>query len=224
LAQAATTAALHNPNPTAAWHRIEPILTPRMKFSKFLIIMASLSPFGGLQAQQFVVFAKGDFCQADAAGRQPPTDPARAAFLDAARKDFAGRAAYDATLDLINPPSWGRVVSPQTTGSVQIRRAFGHGFRFGLSLDHLLPNHDYILTINSRPRQPGNDLLPESVPGHEAEKYYDFFIATTDAQGSCRADFALFLIPGAYNVRFYVKDTSDFKIVLYHDYFDFTAS
>jgi hypothetical protein len=195
-----------------------------MKLSRFLIIMASLSPSAGLHAQSIVVFGKNDFYPADSAARQPPTDPAQASFLDAARKDFAGRAPYDATLDLINPPAWGRVVSPQTSGKVQVRRAFGHGFRFGLSLDRLLPNHSYILTINSRPQQPGNDLLPESVPGHEAEKYYDFLIVTTDAHGGYRADFALFLIPGAYNVRFYVKDASDFKIVLYHDYFDFTAS
>jgi hypothetical protein len=194
-----------------------------MKLSKLLIIMASLSPFGGLHAQSIVVFGKNDFYPADSAARQPPTDPAQAAFLDAARKDFAGHAPYDETLGLINPPAWGRVVSPETTGRVQVRRVFGHGFRFRLGLDHLLPNHSYILTINSRPQQPGNDLLPESVPGHEAEKYYDFLVVTTDAQGSYRANFALYLIPGAYNVRFYVKDTSDFKIVLYHDYFNFTA-
>jgi len=29
------------------------------------------------------------------------------------------------------------------------------------------------------------------------------------------------LPPGPYDVRFYVKDTSDFKIVLYHDFFPF---
>jgi hypothetical protein len=60
------------------------------------------------------------------------------------------------------------------------------------------------------------------VPGHEAEKYYDFYTVTTDGQGSYHAGFALLLRPGPYNVHFYVKDTTDHKIVLYGlEYFDF---
>jgi hypothetical protein len=195
-----------------------------MNIPKLLIVAASLSFSGGLAAQQIVVFAKGEYRVLDAGPQEAPQDPARAAFLDAAHKDAAGQAPYDTAFALINPPAWGRVVNADSTGNLQIRRAFPHGFVFHLDLQHLQPNHSYVLCINGRPVHPGNELLPENVLGHEAEKYYDFYTVTTDGSGSYSAGFALFLRTGAYNVHFYVKDVSDHKIVLYGlDYFDFTA-
>jgi hypothetical protein len=199
----------------------------------FLIIMASLSLQSGLAARQIVVFGRNDVCVLDPVPVQgevaappvgsQPGDPAKAAFLEAARRDFAGHAPFDAELALINPPAWGRVVSEETAGLVGIRSAFAHGFVFHLGLEHLLPNHRYILTLNGNPERPGNEYLADPVPGNARERYYDFFIATTDASGGYSADFAVFLHPGPYGIRFYVKDTSDFKIVLYHDFFDMTV-
>jgi hypothetical protein len=189
-----------------------------------LLILASLSLSLRLAAEDIVVFARGDSRSLGAAAQETPRDPASAAFLAAARNDFAGRAPYDAVFPLINPPAWGRVVSPDTTGSLQIRRSFAHGFVFHLDMEHLQPSHAYVLCINGRPQHPGNELLPESVPGHEAEKYYDFCTVETDARGGYHAGFALLLRPGPYNVHFYVKDTTDHKIILYGlEYFDFEA-
>jgi hypothetical protein len=41
--------------------------------------------------------------------------------------------------------------------------------------------------------------------------------------GEYMATFAIALPKGPYDVRFYVKDTDDFKIVLYHDFFRFAV-
>jgi len=189
-----------------------------------LLICSCLALSGRLAAEDVVVFAKGEFRVLGPAAPQAPGDSAGAAFLAAARGDFQGHAPYDAVFPLINPPAWGRVVSAQTTGSLQIRRTFAHGFVFQIEMEHLQPGHLYVLCINGRPQHPGNELLPEAVPGHESEKYYDFYTLTTDARGGYRARVALLLRPGPYNVHFYVKDTSDFKIVLYGlEYFDFAA-
>lgn len=195
-----------------------------MNIPRLLIFAAAISVSRGLVAQQIVVFAKGEFCVLDAGRQEMPQDPARAAFLKDAHMDFDSHAPYDVAFPLINPPAWGRTVSADSAGKLQIRRSFPHGLAFRLDLQHLQPTHSYVLCINGRPEHPGNELLPESVPGHETERYYDFFTVTTDGNGSYDAGFAIFLHPGAYNVHFYVKDPSDFKIVLYGlEYFDFTA-
>jgi hypothetical protein len=52
---------------------------------------------------------------------------------------------------------------------------------------------------------------------------YDFQTITTDATGRYNATYGLVLTAGPYDVRFYVKDTADFKIVLYRDFFKFTV-
>jgi len=188
------------------------------------LILASLTLFVRLSAEDIVVFANGDFVSSGNAAATQPADSGKAAFLGAAQHDFSGHAPFDVEYPLINPPAWGRVVNADTTGMLQIRRSFGHGFVFHLDMEHLQADHAYVLCINGRPQHAGNELLPESVPGHAEEKYYDFYTVTTDSRGGYRAGFALLLRPGAYNVHFYVKDTTDHKIVLYGlEYFDFTA-
>jgi hypothetical protein len=177
-----------------------------------------------LAAEDVVVFGKGDSRVLGPAAQAAPRDPESAAFLAAAQAGLRGAAPYDASFALINPPAWGRVVSADSAGKLRIRRSFPHGFAFRVGLEHLEPLHSYVLCINGRPGRPGNGLLPESVPGHESEKYYDFYTLRTDARGGYDAAVALLLRPGPYNVHFYVKDTSDFKIVLYGlEYFDFEA-
>src|ERR1019366_3193649 len=144
--------------------------TPRTVTVTGLLAFASLSLSLRLAAEDIVVFAKGDYRAVGPASQDKPRDPAAAAFLAAAQGDFAGRAPYDAVFALINPPSWGRVVSADTAGSLQIRRSFAHGFAFHLDMEHLLPGHTDVVCINGRPQHPGNELLPEFVPGHEAER------------------------------------------------------
>ncbi len=194
-----------------------------MKLSTLLVV-ASLTLALRLAAEDVVVFSKGDVVTLGGGAQKAPQDTANAAFLAAAQGDFAGQAPYDADYPLINPPAWGRVVSSETAGKLQIRRSFANGLVFQLEMEHLLAGHTYVLCINGRPEHPGNELLPQEVPGHAAEKYYDFYTVTTDAQGGYHGRFALLLHPGAYNVHFYVKDTTDHKIVLYGlEYFDFAA-
>lgn len=148
----------------------------------------------------------------------PEKSPARAtvpaAFISAVR----ARGEAGAPLPLIAPPAWGRTV-PDASGTVRLHPTVANGLVLQVALKGLLPAHRYILTLNGNPKLPGNDLLPDPVPGLPAERYYDFQTATTDDHGAYAATFGIVLPAGDYQVRFYVKDTADFKIVLYHDYF-----
>lgn len=126
-------------------------------------------------------------------------------------------------MPLVNPPSWGRVISPATHGAIAIRKVLPGALVIGVKLEGMLPEHSYILCLNDRPDHPGNEWLPSPVPGHPEEKYFDFTQARTDASGRLDGEFTVPLHRGLYNVRFYVKDPGDFKIVLYHDYFDVTV-
>jgi hypothetical protein len=173
-----------------------------------------------LQAQGIVVFGERDFY---VLGQAPgaPREPDRAAFFDAYRSDLARHAPYEGAMDLVSPPSWGRTVGPETRGRIQFRTSFPGGFACRLTLENLLPDHDYILTLNGNPSRAGNGLLLTPVAKNEQERYYDFLIARTDAKGGYDASLGIFLKPGDYDVRCYVKDTADFKIVLYRDFFKF---
>jgi len=169
-----------------------------------------------LFAEPIVVLGKNDVVKPGAGIKLE--DPPRAAFLAQARKD---REPLATSMNLVNPPEWGRTVGPRTGGEVRFHTAFPGGFVFRLSLHNLLPKHRYILCINGKPGLEGNELLPDPVPGLPAEKYLDFLKVDTDEAGTYQADLAVLLKPGDYRARFYVKDESDSKIVLYHDYFQF---
>ena len=177
---------------------------------------------GRLLASQIVVFAKGETAAIDPNGPPPvaPAEPAKARFLAAFRADLAQPAGYGPEVPLAAPPAWGRTV-PGAGGSLQCHDSFHGGFVVRVALHGLLPSHRYILTLNGNPDLPGNDRLVDPVPGNPRERYFDFLTAMTDGTGSYVATFGLVLHPGPYGVRFYVKDTDDFKIVLYRDYFRF---
>jgi hypothetical protein len=186
------------------------------------LLLAFLLLGNRLLAQQIAVFGEKDFYVLDS-GSVPggPREPDRAAFLDAYRADLARNAPYDQALDLVSPPSWGKTVGAGTRGRLQFRTSFPGGLACRLALEGLLPDHDYILTLNGNPAKAGNGLLLSAVPHNEQERYYDFLIVRTDSRGGYRASLGVFLKPGDYDVRCYVKDTGDFKIVLYRDFFKF---
>jgi hypothetical protein len=197
-----------------------PLMKPRL----LVLFAALLSVSARLAAEDVVVFSMGDFRIVQPWIDLLPADKAQASFLESAGKDLLKPSHFDVAYPLVNPPAWGRIVRPDSTGRLEILRSYPRGFRFAMNMEHMQPNHTYVLCINGRPEHPGNELLPTAVPGHEAERYYDFYTLTTNANGSYRAGFALMLKPGAYNVHFYIKDTSDHKIVLYGlEYFDFTV-
>jgi hypothetical protein len=150
-----------------------------------------------------------------------PKGAERLAFLEAFKADLSGAKPYERSLELVSPPAWGKTVSADTGGVIGFHPSFAGGFSCHVALKHLTPNHDYILTLNGNPSRSGNSLLLSPVPGNEAERYYDFLIIKTDARGNYDASLGIFLKPARYDVRWYVKDTADFKIVLYRDFFEF---
>ena len=191
---------------------------------KKFIIFIGLLLAGGLLARDIAVFAKGEFIVLDAMGSPParPADPAKAAFLAAFEAERAHPAAFPVADNLSNPPAWGKTIAG-AGGTIQYHGSFAGGFVVRVALNGLAPNHRYILTLNGKPDLPGNNRLVDPVPGNETERYYDFLTATTDTAGRYEATFGILLPAGPYGVRFYVKDTDDFKIVLYRDYFRFTV-
>jgi hypothetical protein len=190
---------------------------------KIFLLITGLLLSAPLFAEDIVVFAKGDSLELGTTTATPgPTDPAKAAFLAAFRADLAQPSAFDSPYSLSDLPEYGRKV-PGAAGVIQYHDSFQGGLVIGVTLQGLVPNHNYILTINGNPTRAGNDNLPEEVPQNTKEKYYDFRTITTDANGGYKATFGIRLPAGPYDVRFYVKDTTDFKIVLYHDFFKFTV-
>jgi hypothetical protein len=172
-------------------------------------------------AGPIAVYGEKDFYELDAVPPpEGPKDPGQHAFFDAYRQDQAA-PSYQTALDLISPPAWGKTISAATHGTIQFHPSFAGGFACRIAIDGLLPDHAYILTLNGNPALPGNDLLLSLVPGSTKERYYDFLIVKSDSRGHFDGSFGIYLKPGKYDARCYVKDTGDFKIVLYHDYFPF---
>jgi hypothetical protein len=190
---------------------------------KKLFLLIGLLLGGVLMGQQIIVFSKGEFVLVDSQAAAPvPRDPAKAAFLAACQADLVRPAAFAEPLPLIAPPEWGKTV-PGAAGKITFHDKFPGGFFVQVALDGLAPGHRYILTLNGNPKLAGNERLVDPVPGMKAERYFDFFTITTDKHGRYDVPFGIALLPGPYDVRFYVKDTDDFKIVLYHDYFKFAV-
>jgi hypothetical protein len=194
-----------------------------MKRRLTILLALTLAAVGGrLLAGQVVVFGEKDFYVLDASPSPTgPKESERAAFFEDFKADLARQAPLERALDLVDPPEWGKTVSAQTRGRIQFRPSFRGGFACHLALENLLPDHDYILTLNGNPQRAGNSLLASPVPGNPQERYYDFLVIRTDARGGYDASLGVFLKPGSYDVRCYVKDTGDFKIVLYRDFFRF---
>jgi hypothetical protein len=188
---------------------------------KHLLILPFLAVASQLAASPIVVFGEKDFYVLTSTGNPTvPQEPDRLAFYEAIKAD-GDQPQLETTLELVSPPEWGKTVSASTRGKIQFHPSFPGGFACHISLEHLLPGHDYILTLNGNPAKAGNGLLLSSVPGNPQERYFDFLVVHTDVTGHYDSGLGIFLKRGSYDVRCYVKDTSDFKIVLYRDFFKF---
>lgn len=197
--------------------RVPPIMKSLLCLAGFLLVASAL------HATAIIVYAKGESAMVDAiAAPDKPADPAKAAFLAAFQADLMHPAPFLEPLKVGDFPVYGRDV-PGASGMIRFHESFAGGVVLNVALMGLLPGHRYILTLNGNPKRAGNDRLVDPVPGNEAEKYFDFQTVTTDAMGQFTATFAIALPKGPYDVRFYVKDTDDFKIVLYHDFFKFAV-
>ena len=149
-------------------------------------------------------------------------DPAQAAFLAAFKADLAAPSVFAGPLPLTTQTGVGREV-PTATGDIRYHESFPGGLVISVTLGGLVPNHEYVLTINGAVQHDGNNNLPDEFPRNSPQKFFDFTPITTDANGSYQATFGVRLPPGPYDVYFFVKDTADWKIVLGHDLFQFTV-
>lgn len=192
---------------------------------KILLLASSLLLVATASAQSFIVYAKGDYSPVTVdTPATKPTDAHRAAFLSDVQADLAHPANFETHMTLIAAPApaWGKKV-PGAGGTIKFHDTFKGGFIVHVNLEGLTPGHTYRLCLNGNPKLVGNDLLIDAVPGVASERYYDFFTAVADDKGLYRATFGIALPPSAYELRFYVKDTADHTIFLYHDYFKFAV-
>ncbi len=195
-----------------------------MKFTATLFSLLALANLVSVRAETLAVIGKNQIAVlADNGGISGITESdSQRDFVLSLRHAPKGDA-YDADLPIVAPPEWGKTV-PGAEGDVQYQRTFAQGFAAHVALHGLSPDHVYILTLNGTPTTAGNNLLPDPVPGLPLERFYDFARIVTDDHGNYDARLGVYLLPGDYHVRIYVKDTKDFKIVLYRDYFDFTVT
>ena len=176
-------------------------------------------------AQSFIVYGKGDFSLVTATTpATKPSEPMRAAFLTAVQAELAQPAGFETHMTLIAAPApaWGKKI-PGAAGAIDFHDTYKGGFIIHVKLEGLVAGHTYRLCLNGNPKLAGNDLLVDPVRGNPAERYYDFFTATADAQGRYEATFGIELAAAPYELRFYVKDVADHTIFLYHDFFKFAV-
>jgi len=190
---------------------------------KYLLLLTLMSFSLVTFSQQLVIFEEEVVCNlADGGSFCQPTDKGKTKFMRVFKKADFRNAAKVKEIPLTTPPlEWGKKVSDDTKGELEFYPNLPKGFVTNLTITHLKPNHTYILTLNGNPELDGNNLLPDPVPQLPEEKYYDFLTVQTNADGAYQAKLGVFLKKGDYHVRFYVKDKSDSKIILYHDYFRF---
>ena len=113
---------------------------------------------------------------------------------------------------------WGKPISG-SSGKVVYCDDAPPPFTGKLDFSALEPDRSYRVTLNGIPGRPGNDRL-EKTRGNE--RYSDFDQYQADVKGAGGGEFKWYLRPGRYEVKFFLKDTDDWKIVLYNDFFAFT--
>ena len=170
-----------------------------------------------------VVFGKGDsLVLGSGTNEAEVNDPAKAGFLAAFKADLAHPLAFEGPADLLIFPGYDGAAQ-SAAGNIKWHGSFRGGLVIGVTLRGLAPNHKYVLTLNGDPRHVGNNHLLEQLARNNGERYYDFGTVTTDMTGSYHATFGVVLPAGQYDVYFFVKDTANWKIVLQHEFFQFTV-
>ena len=177
-------------------------------------------PIAGLAS---VIFSKGDSIALKSRTTATEVkDPVKAAFLAAFEADLASPLAFEGPVELPILPEYDGPCRG-ATGNIQWHRSFQGGLVIGVTLRGLVPGHDYALTLNGSPQHVGNNLLMEQMATGHRENFYDFSTVTTDMTGSYHATFGVKLPAGQYDVRFFVKDTTSWKVVLSCDSIQFTV-
>ena len=91
---------------------------------------------------------------------------------------------------------------------------------------NLGPKGYYMLCINGKIGQAGNDILWKHYERLGGEGYYNFKKVKTDAKGSFEEEFSVELPEGEYDVTFLVKDmqTKNWDCIFIEDHVQFTVS
>ena len=113
---------------------------------------------------------------------------------------------------------WGKPVSG-SSGKVVYCDDAPPPFTGRLDFSALELQRNYRITLNGIPGRPGNDRLEKTLGN---ERYSDFDQYHADVKGSGGGEFKWYLRAGRYEVKFFLKDTDGWKIVLYNDFFAFT--
>ena len=180
----------------------------------------TIKPITGLAS---IIFAKDDSMVVKSKTTADEIkDPAKAAFFFDFKADLARPLAFNGPGDLSIFPGYSGTAQG-ASGNILCHGSFKGGLVISVTLQGLVPGHDYVLTLNGGPQRVGNNNLPDQMAHNNGEKFYDFSKITTDMTGSYHATYGIKLPAGQYDVCFFVKDTSDWKIVLQHDFFQFTV-
>ena len=116
------------------------------------------------------------------------------------------------------PKSWGKPISG-SSGKLVFNVDQPEQLNGKIQVEGLKANHFYTVTLNGKVEDKSNNLLPQT---YGVERYVDITEFMTDSMGNVdSAFFKVFLSSGAYNVKFFIKDRDDWKIVLYNNYFVF---
>ena len=121
------------------------------------------------------------------------------------------------TLELFIPKDFGKQVEG-SSGKVIYCVESSKYFIGEIIIEGLEPSRDYMLTINGKPGQPGNECLSQR-PSNVC--YLDFRQIKTDSVGNCHRPFRRKLEPSDYDVKFFIKDMEDWRIVLYNNFLFF---
>ena len=168
-----------------------------------------------------VVFAKGDSIMLESGIAEAEVkDPAKATFLAAFKADLAHPLVFDGLGDFSIFPGYSGP-SPGAAGNIRWNSSFQGGLIISVTLQGLIPDHKYLFTLDGDPQLVGNNNLVDLYQG--LRRYYDFSTVTTDMTGSYHATFGVMLPASQYDVSFYVKDTTNFKIVLTCNSLQFTV-
>ena len=120
------------------------------------------------------------------------------------------------------PDTWGRTILGASGNVIYYDNVRG-AFSGRITLRGLESNENYLLALNGKPSHPSNDRLPQQ---YGPEGLADIDQVRTDSQGNVsNKPFYINLPPGNYDVKFFVKDTTEnWKIVLYNNFLKFTVN
>ncbi|MBF0344185.1 MAG: hypothetical protein HQL06_08135 [Nitrospirae bacterium] len=116
-------------------------------------------------------------------------------------------------------PQYGKAVS-SASGTIEYCRTMSGKFSVKLDVKGLTPNAKYRMSINGYPNKPGNQNLCEK---NGNERFCDFGQFTTNSSGNYSgSDSSTSLKQGEYDIKFLIKDESDWKCVLQNTMVQFT--